>query len=137
MTTKQPIKQTKAAKVKTKAKRPPAVKATNQDQETPVPDYYLTDMPREMGRANIRIEINKSRATAHMSVPAKHLSSFTGLAVGVSAVAAPVVAIGIACYAGLPVGATIALTAMVTGISLVALLLLFYMLHTRDQSKPG
>jgi hypothetical protein len=117
-TTKQPVKQTKAAK------KPPV----------PDPDYYLTDLPPEKGRANIKIEID-GKGTAQASVPAKHLNSFTGLTVGLSAVAAPVVALGIACYAGLPVAAIVTLTAMVPGISLLALLLLFYMLHKGDPSK--
>jgi hypothetical protein len=129
-TTKQPVKQTKAAK------KPPAVKATKKPP-VPDPDYYLTDLtdlPPEKGRANIKIEID-GKGTAQASVPAKHLNSFTGLTVGLSAVAAPVVALGIACYAGLPVAAIVTLTAMVTGISLLALLLLFYMLHKGDPSK--
>lgn len=131
MTTKQPIKPIKATRAKNRQKSRRSAKTRN----PPVPDFYLNDMPHQVGRANIKIDI-AGKATAHMSVPAKHLNGITGLTVGVSAVSAPVVAVGIACYAQLGAGAMIAVTAMVSSISLVALLLLFYMLHTRDQSKP-
>jgi hypothetical protein len=122
----QPVKPTKTTK------KAPTVKATN--KKPPIPEYYLNDQPVENGRASIKIEmIGIGEFTA--DVPAKHLTSFTGLTVGVSAVAAPVAILSLACHAGLPAAAMVAVTAMMTGISLLALLMLFYTLHNeRGQS---
>ena len=114
---------------------PSTAKATN--KKPPVPDYYLTDLPPEKGRANIKIEFEEGKATAHASVPATHLTSFTGLTIGTLAVAAPTLAVGIACYAQLLAAAVIALTAMVSGVSLSALALLFYMLHKGEHSRSS
>jgi hypothetical protein len=112
-------------------KKPVKTKATT---KTPVPDYYLTDLPPEKARANIKIEFEKGKATAQASLPATHLNSLTGLTIGAVAAGAPVMAIAIACYAKLPVVAIITLTAMVSVVSLIALTLLIYMLHKGDPS---
>jgi len=122
------VKPTKKKRPVPAQKQPPVVKTS---KKPPVPDWYLTDMPLEEGRANIKIVI-AGKGSAQASVPGKHLSSFTGLIVGTSAVAMPVAAIGLCCYAGLPIGALIALTAMVTGIALVALLTCFI-----EEISPG
>lgn len=122
---KKPVKKTKAIS------KPPAVEATNYP---PIPHFYLNDVPPESDRANIKIDIHE-KGTAEVSVPAKRLNSVTGLVVGVCAVAAPVAALGIACNAQLAVPAIIAVTAMATGISLLALLLIFYMVHQDRQAR--
>jgi hypothetical protein len=131
--TKQPsaVKPTKKKRSSPATKQPPRVEAS---KVPPVPDWYLTNMPLEEGRANISIVI-AGKGTAQASVPGKHLSSFTGLVVGTAAVIMPVAAIGLGCYAGLPVGALIAVTAMAAGIALVALLMVFFMLYRGDQPK--
>jgi hypothetical protein len=113
-----------------KKRKPVKNKATT--SKPPVPDYYLTDLPPEAGRANIKIEFEEGKAAARVSVPAKHLNSLTGLTVGALATAAPVAAIAITCYAKLPVPAIIALTAMASVVALSALALLFYMLRNGD-----
>lgn len=114
-------------------KKPVKPKATT--NKPPVPDYYLTEQPSQLGRANIKIEIDKSgKGSAHASVPAAHLNSLTGLTIGAVAAVAPVAAIAIACYASLPVAAIVALTAMVSVVSVIALVLLIYMLRKGDPS---
>ncbi len=115
-------------------KQPKPVKTKATTKKPPLPDYYLTDQPFDPNRANFTVVWDRGQASAHASAPANHLTSLTGLTIGVIAPGAPVAALAITCSAELPVSAIITATAMVTVVSLVALALLIYLLRKGDPS---
>ncbi|MGY2026029.1 hypothetical protein [Nocardia gipuzkoensis] len=110
--------------VKAKASKKPKAKAT---KELPVPEFYRRQTPTEPGRASIEIGHEDGKMTATASLPAQHLPFATGLVVGLSAVAAPSVTVGIAAQWNLPPSTVITVTALAAGVSVLALLWLFYM----------
>jgi hypothetical protein len=135
VTPKKAVKPIRSAK--TKGKKAGRHRADRQDQ---IPDFYLTPTPLQEGRAsieiaNIDLELGrgKTKARAQINVPGAHIGRFTGLIVGLTATTGPVLALGIACYASLPVHAVITVTAIAGGVALLALALLFYMLHKQQE----
>lgn len=111
------------------AKKKPVKHKATTSKKPPVPDYYLSEQPVQAGRANIKIEYEDGKASAHASVPAAHLPGLTALIIGGIAGAAPVAVIAITCYAGLPAATIITCTAMVSVVSVIALITLIYILR--------
>ncbi|MFE1409173.1 hypothetical protein [Nocardia sp. NPDC059239] len=122
----------KPVKVKADKGKKPKPKATS---KPPVPEFYLHDSPAESGRASISIHHENGKTTAQGELPARHLPSATGLIVGTLATATPAAVFGFACYEEFPVPATIAVTAMMLVVSVLAFAWLFYM--TRMHRAPA
>ncbi|WP_280267571.1 hypothetical protein [Nocardia wallacei] len=113
--------------VKTNTETQPfTVEATSNNS---IPDYYRYELPAEHGRASITVEYEDGKASAQMSLPSKQLSNATGLIVGLSAIVVTPATLAIASHAGLSATACMAVTAMAAGVSVLAFVWLFFMLH--------